>query len=258
MAARTLFRRFFAGFLALFPAKLSGVSILIYHSVSQDGPGFITDSVAGPEKHLRFIKGRGLRTVFASEVPALLAAREGNAVCVTFDDGYRDNYLHAFPLLKRYGVKATLFLITDLVGGSRSDRFGTVRPMLGEAEIREMLASGLVELMPHSKTHLHLDTLSLEEAEREIAESKEAVEKITGKPSTIFAYPYGDFNPETVGIVKKLGFSAALGVRPGIARASSDPFDLPRNALGEVSRAELSVKLSDRLGAYLAVRGSGV
>lgn len=254
MALRTALRRTLAAFLTLFPVRLSGVSILIYHSVSPEGPGFITDSPGGFEMHLRSLKRRGIRTVFASEVPVLLLDDAPGAVCITLDDGYRDNYEYAFPLLKKYGARATIFLSTGFMDGTRTSSAGITRPMLTREQVKEMLASGLVEFMPHTQTHPHLPALHIEAARSEIAESKNAVEQITGKPSTVFAYPYGEYTAQVKEVVRDLGFVSAFGVRPGISRAGSDLLDLPRNALGDVSESEFIVKTSDGLDTYLAIK----
>lgn len=244
-----------AQMLMLAPRPLTGASVLMYHSISEPAEGFITDTPAAFERHLRFIKEHGYRSVFASEIPALLASGDlAGTVCITLDDGYRDNYQNAFPMLRRYGVKATIFLITGLLGQTYTDSRGTVRSVLSEAQVREMTTSGLVEFMPHSHTHPNLRALDERALDEEIATSRSEIQRLTGTVPTVFAYPKGKYTDETIIALKRHGFSAAFGVVPGIIRLGADPFRLPRNPLGRISEAEFALKLSDRLETYLRLK----
>lgn len=250
-----MLRRILARILTLAGAPLTGTSVLMYHSIANGESDFITDTPADFERHMHFIKQRGLRTVFASEIPALIKTGDlANTVCVTLDDGYRNNYANAFPILKKYGIKATIFLITDLLGKSFTDSRGTTRAILTEAEVREMAASGLVEFMPHTHTHPDMRTLDDAALDAELASSKETIVRLTGKDPRVFAYPKGKYDSGVVEALQKHGFEAAFTVVPGIVRKGSGPFRLPRNPLGDVSDAELALKLSDRLDAYVALK----
>lgn len=244
-----------AAALTLPPTSLSGTSVLMYHSVAELDGGFITDTPEDFERHMRFIKEHGYRTVFASEIPGLLAKGDlANTVCVTLDDGYRDNYENAFPVLKKYGIKATVFVITGLVDGAYTDSRGTTRAIMTEEQIREMAASRLVEFMPHTHTHPDLPDLDAEGIEREVTASKAGIERLTGKQANVFAYPRGKYNGRVIEALKQQGFVAAFGVEPGIVRAGTDPFRIPRIPLGDISDTELALKLSDRLDTYLALK----
>lgn len=228
----------------------------MYHSIADTNGGFITDTPTDFERHLRFIKEKGYEAVFASEIPALMKSVDlANTVCITLDDGYRDNYDNAFPILTKYRIKATIFLITDLLGKSFTDSRGTKRAILSEAQVREMAASGLVEFMPHTHTHADMRTLESAALDAELSKSKEAILRLTGKEPSVLAYPKGKYNHQVVQALKRHGFAAAFSVVPGIVRRESDVFRLPRNPLGNISEAELVLKLSDRLESYLALKG---
>jgi len=103
--------------------------------------------------------------------------------------------------------------------------------MMTAEQVRQLRASGM-EIGAHTVTHPILAQLSPERAEREIRESKRRLEAITRSPVTMFAYPNGkpgrDYRQEHVGMVKRLGFEAAVSTAWGVAHAASDPHQLPR------------------------------
>lgn len=255
MSLRKTVRGAIARILLLAPTRLTGASVLMYHSIGEPDGGFLTDTPEQFERHMQFIKERGYRSVFASEIPALLRSGDlANTVCVTLDDGYRDNYDNAFPILKRNGIKATVFLITGILGTTYTNGRGKTTPMVHEAQVREMASSGVVEFMPHTHTHTEVKGLDLAGVERELATSKSEVERLTGKRANVFAYPRGKYDDAAIVALKRHGFEAAFSVRPGIVRSDADPFTLPRNPLGDISDAELALKLSDRLETYLKLK----
>ncbi len=149
-------------------------------------------------------------------------------MCVTFDDGYRDFLTTAFPVLKKYGIKTTVFLVTNLIGGTYTTSMGDSFEVLSEPDLTELSASGLVEFMPHSLTHPDLDRIPLEQAKREIEDSRSRVRQLTGKPADVFSFPRGRYTPVILEMLRASGWRAALTVVPGVARGSSDPMQLPR------------------------------
>jgi len=132
-------------------------------------------------------------------------ARE-KVVAITFDDGFEDNYLNAFPILKKYHAKATLYLVVD-----RHDRDWSVskkshhntgelknETKLSDVQIREMLESGVFELGGHTSTHANLASLDEEGKHKEIAESKAHLESLFSCRISSFAYPFGIYQQEDV------------------------------------------------------------
>lgn len=127
-------------------------------------------------------------------------------IVLTFDDGYRDFYTDAFPILKKYNVKSSEYIVSGFLG----------RPnYMTEAELKEISKSGIVEIGAHTVHHLALAGLPLNAVKNEIEQSKIQIESITGQSVTTFAYPYGFFDINTVQIAKKEGFRTALSTIPG-------------------------------------------
>jgi len=241
--------------------------ILMYHSVGYNRAQF-TITPEAFERQMAFLKSSGRECLKLSEFAERF--RSGtlpkNAVAVTFDDGYADNYEAALPILKKYSIPATIFILTGFVGKELTvnNRFESqpggpiTLKIMDEGQIKELSNSGLVECMPHGHSHKILRDMKREEAAKDIADSKTIIERVTGKPSTCFAYPYGKVSSETPIIVKELGFACAVVVKEGSvhtgAAGSVDLLLLPRMNIGaSTSLAEFKCKVG-KPRRYLALK----
>lgn len=122
-------------------------------------------------------------------------------IIITFDDGYYSNYEYIYPILKKYNVKASIFIITDKVG----KEIDGIK-YLGWEECLEMQNSGLVEIFSHSKKHVFYNKLPVRELRDDVIESYELIEEHLGKQDLkVFAYPYGAYTEETVRTLKNNG-----------------------------------------------------
>lgn len=164
--------------------------VLMYHLILEKPYNTYTDLFVRPndfEAQLKAITEAGIETVFPKDT--------GNGgLTITFDDGYADNYTNAFPLLKKYNVKATIFVITDLIG--------TPEYMTAE-QLREMSESGLVSVQSHTRSHRKLSSLTDAELDEELRGSKETLEELTGSEVYAVAYPMGDYDERVLAAVKK-------------------------------------------------------
>ena len=172
--------------------------ILTYHSLDESG-SVISVSPGVFAEQMRFLHEAGISTI---SLPAAAEALRGwrapaRAVVLTFDDGFENFYEQAYPVLRRYGLTATIFLVTDYCG---KDNFWpgqpahvARRPLLSWAQVKEMSEAGM-SFGAHSRTHPDLTRLSSGDAEWEIAASKRAIEQILDRPVESFAYPYGAYD----------------------------------------------------------------
>lgn len=150
------------------------------------------------------------------------------AVVLTFDDGYRDFYTDVFPILSFYKIKATVFLVSEFLNHSNN---------LTDAQVKELVESGLVEVGGHTYSHLALTGLAKEKAIKEIYNDKRNLEDKFRIKVTSFAYPYGAFNQKAADLVKEAGYEQAVSAVRGEEQSLENKFYLhrirPGNATGE-------------------------
>ncbi len=165
-----------------------------------------------------------------------------HSVIIATHDGYRDNYVYGFPVLKKHSFPATFFLTTGSIGGTL---FG--EQMLSWQQVCEMSNWG-IEFGAHSVTHPFLTKLPLAKAKAEIAESKLAIENVLGKEVTSFCYPFGDFNEPVKKMVQEYAYLGACTISPGKNTLRTDPFALMTT---EISAKDTLFDFEKKLaGAY--------
>lgn len=212
------------------------VPILMYHQVEVPPPRGtkMRGLVVAPSTfrwHMRMLQWLGYRGVSMKElVPYLDGRKSGRVVGITFDDGYRNNLVHALPVLQHFGFTATCYCVSGLVGGSNAwDQAQGVpmQPLMSAAEIRAWAAAGM-EVGAHTRDHQDLTQLGSAEALAQIAGSKADLEDLTGQRVESFCYPYGRFRSEHAAQVREAGYRSATTVNRGRAQPGGDLFTLPR------------------------------
>jgi peptidoglycan/xylan/chitin deacetylase (PgdA/CDA1 family) len=155
----------------------------------------------------------------------------GRVVVVTFDDGYADNYRLALPILRKLHIPATIFLVSRRLGGEASwttEPPIAGRPLLTVELVNKMLDGGF-EAGAHTRTHVSLTDVPPDaNRELEISGSREDLEGSLGRPIRTFAYPFGDYDPDIAGAVRRAGFHAACCSRPGANDPATPHFELRR------------------------------
>lgn len=204
------------------------IPIIMYHYVEyvKDAKDIVRKklSISPPlfEQHLRILKDTHYETYFVKDVPQILDGTinySTRSAILSFDDGYEDFYTDVFPLLKKYNMRATLYIITNYIGK---------KGFLNAAQIRELIDSDLVEIGSHTKDHVYLKVSPKDYADEQIRESKKMLEDAFGIKVKTFAYPYGAFNEHAVGAVEQMGYTAAVSVIPGLIQSKNNLFFLSR------------------------------
>lgn len=199
------------------------VVVLCYHSV-HPRKRFATPP-ATFEAHLQWLKANCEHIRFSQAVHALSRVKpKMPAVAITFDDGYRDNFEYAFPLLKKYGFSATFFVTTGFIEHDPAvlSRFRLIRRSTADdicplswMQLREMTSAGM-DVGAHTYSHPKLAVLGREQAWAELAISKRLMEERLGKDVTLMAYPYGkpqrDWNRRILELTAEAGYTSAAAV----------------------------------------------
>jgi peptidoglycan/xylan/chitin deacetylase (PgdA/CDA1 family) len=161
----------------------------------------------------------------------------GHHLAITFDDGYRDNFVNARPVLEQLSLPATFFAVSDWVGTAVVpwwDREAGVRHAFMSWDEIRILRDGGFDIGAHTRTHVDLGRVSGETAWEEIAGARLELERRLGCSIDLFAYPYGrrhNLASANRQLVKAAGFRCCCSCYGGTAAAGTDPFDLPRVAI---------------------------
>jgi peptidoglycan/xylan/chitin deacetylase (PgdA/CDA1 family) len=219
--------------------KKNTFPILTYHSIDTSC-SVISVSPSSFKEQMSYLKERGYETLSLQEVTKYV--KEGSRLLekrfvITFDDGYKNNYTQAFPILKEYQFTATIFLTTSYCGMKNDwpNQHSSIPnlPMLSWEEIREMSKYG-IEFGAHTRSHPRLTELTIEKAKLEMLGSKRDIEAHLDKPVEFFSYPFGNYD-EKIKEIAKTAFKGAISNRPGKVDSHSDPYALERiNATGQI------------------------
>ena len=217
--------------------KIAEIPVLMYHRVTDGKPVGTKHGIYVTKKEfesqLAYLKRTGCTTLTFADAKAVEEGKRiipKRPVILTFDDGYEDNYIYAFPLLKKYSFAAVIFLIGNASIKTNAWDAAEGEPearLMNDMQIKEMAAYG-IEFGAHSLNHKKLTEIPLKEARREIEQSKQKIEKRLGKPIISFAYPYGKVNEELKRVVKEAGFHFGIASDSGSRRFWKDLLEVRR------------------------------
>jgi peptidoglycan/xylan/chitin deacetylase (PgdA/CDA1 family) len=181
-----------------------GIPVLMYHSINYEKGNTARVTKENFKKQMNYLKDNNYVTLsldeaynyFTGDIPV-----PEKSLVLTFDDGYLDNYVDAFPILKEFGFKATIFVITDPVDKNPS--------YMNLEQLKEMLAHG-IDIQSHTTRHENLKDLSYEKQVKTLKESKAFLEKSLNKKVDYFAYPYGLHSKETLIAITEAGYTMAF------------------------------------------------
>lgn len=202
--------------------RLYEVPILMYHRIEparDSKPDSTRVSPAIFERQMEFLKVHGYRVVPLSELARDLRAGRPvpqKTVALTFDDGTLDNFTYAFPVLKKMGFPATIYMITRNIGKEG---------WLSEEDLRILDESGIA-IGSHTASHAFLPGLNPGLIPQELSESKQRLEAILGRPVDLFSYPAGGVTPSIERQVAEHGYTSAVTTNYG--RGRHDVFALHR------------------------------
>ena len=229
------------------------VPILMYHHVDYEHVDRLPSSnTISPEKfewQMQYLKDHHFHVISVDQLIQGLKGRKRlppKAVVITLDDGYEDNYTYTFPILKKYGYPAMIFLPSDLMN---------TKGFLTWDQIKEMMAHH-IEMGSHTRTHVYLpDPIMAEKVWDEIVMSKKILEQHLSVPIKYFCYPSGGFSKEIEDLIAKAGYEAAFTTNRGCNRFNKDLFALKRLRVGNADRPDsLWMKLSGYYNLFRRAR----
>ena len=197
--------------------------ILMYHSIDDnDKDARLSISPKSFERQMEFLYKNHYNVIGLDKAAEYIKNGKNplsKTIVITFDDGYYDNYEHAYPVLKKYGIKATLFVIVDKIGQPG---------WVGWKELKEMSDSGIITIGSHTMTHPWLTSLNIEKIKSEFKNSKEILENRLGKRVDLLCYPMGNHDGRSEENAKRSGYVCAVGTNPGKSSSADDIYAIGR------------------------------
>ncbi|MFH1460249.1 MAG: polysaccharide deacetylase family protein [Candidatus Omnitrophota bacterium] len=200
------------------------IPVLMYHSINQGSEE--SRLVVSPESFQRqmyFLKKNNYNILSLDEYVDFLKEKKPlkhKSAVITFDDGFADNYTQAFPILKKYSIPATIFVVTEWVGNKKD--------MLNWEQVEILSDSKLIDIGSHTITHCLLPDAKNSQVIREIRESKNILDSRLKKETKFFCYPCGFLNSYIKETARLAGFKGACATHPGFEFDLNDEFAIRR------------------------------
>ena len=197
------------------------ILVLNYHQI-QNKSTPLSITLADFDAQMSYLLAQGYVSITPDELYSGLNGElelPKKPVLITFDDGYADNYTNAFPILKRYNMRATIFVIPAFVG--------VYQNYLTWDELREMEDGGIT-IESHTMHHYKLEELPDDEIRSELLNSKQILEENLGHSIEFLAYPTGTYNLHIAGIAKEVGYKGAFTIKYGNVDLGSNFYALER------------------------------
>ena len=209
------------------------VPILCYHRFDKTCKSNLCMSESAFAKQMEYLKKNGYHTIHLSDLIEFLKYKRSipsKSVIITLDDGYRSLYDFAYPLLKRYGYTATLFIYTDFIEASRN--------ALTWNQVRELKDAGF-EIGSHSISHADLTKKYPDENDQEFRDritkeltiSKKIIDRKLNQNTQYFAYPYGSYSQQVLDLLPKAGYTLGLTIRSGGNPFFANPLTIKRSQI---------------------------
>ena len=245
------------------------IPVLMYHHIlSKDG--FIATGVENFDKQMSFI-AKNYHTVTSFEFKEYMSGKKSlpkNSVMITFDDGWRDNLIYAYPILKKYGLKATLFIVTGWIDEASEKSYPFVEQK--HSECKKTLQQRANEVVLnwnevrqiqdvfdiHSHTHFHRDDyfgkISIKE---ELFLSKKRIKEELGIDSVHLCWPRGVFSQEDINLAKESGYEILYTTKRGVNKPNANMDQIHRIAAKKDEKwlkKQLYIFKNDILGSIYA------
>ncbi|OIO34763.1 MAG: hypothetical protein AUJ70_00265 [Candidatus Omnitrophica bacterium CG1_02_40_15] len=205
------------------------VPIIMYHNIDENSLtsrlSVLPDSF---KRQMCFLKNHHYNVVKLEDLANMVKKNRfpSKTIAITFDDGYENNYTSAYPVLKKLGLQATIFIIPAMIGTDGYLTWG---------QVIEMSESGFIAIGSHTMTHPWLPTQPTQKQDSEIRDSKFAIKSHLNKEIGAFSYPLGGFNKDVREKVINAGYNIAVATNPGKRYPKHDLFAMKRLRISSTS-----------------------
>jgi peptidoglycan/xylan/chitin deacetylase (PgdA/CDA1 family) len=222
------------------------VPILVYHQFSNDHSDKLTIKTENFYEQMLYLKENGFKVIGLDQLLDFMEFKSPlpeKAIVITIDDGWLSTYEIAYPILKKFGFPATLFVYTDFIEGDQA---------MNWSQLKEMAENGF-DIQSHTHSYQSLTMIRENESFKnyfdflvqEIEASKMAIRHHLNRDCRYLAYPYGETNPLVISLVKKLGYRAAFTINRGNTPFFENPYNIGRSIIyGDFDMNEFIKKIS--------------
>lgn len=208
------------------------IPVLMYHSIMYEKGNELRVPKEKFYEQMKYLKENGYTTLSLNELYDFLINNKPvpeKSIAITFDDGYVDNYTNAYPVLKEFGFKATIFVITCTVDKDSS--------YLTSSQLKELESNG-IQIEGHTVNHDELSKLPYDKQLKTLKDSKKFIDDLLGKEVKYTAYPFGKYNGETIKAAKEAGYTMAFTTIGGWADKSDGIMTLNRVYVSSLASME--------------------
>lgn len=196
------------------------IPVLMYHSIDYQEGNELRVPKEKFREQMQYLKDNEYTTLSLDEAFDFFKNNKPipkKSVVITFDDGYEDNYVNAYPILKEFGQRAVIFVISSTVdhGSLTSD------------QLKEMQKNG-IDIQSHTVNHDQLDILSYDKQYKTLKDSRESLEIILNKKVKYISYPFGKYNKNTFKAAKDAGYEMAFTTKGGFSQINNGIMQLNR------------------------------
>jgi len=207
---------------SVFKVTNNKIPILMYHSISYEKGNSLRVSKENFRKQMKYLKENNYTTLTIDDLYSYMKTGKivpKKPIVITLDDGYKDNYTNAYPILKELGLKATVFVITGAIDLEKN--------FLTSNEIKLMDANN-IRIESHTVAHEHLTKISYSDNIKTMASSKAKLETILNRKINYIAYPYGEYNETVIKAAKESGYKLAFSTDFGWIDKNNNIYSLGR------------------------------
>lgn len=202
--------------------KNKKIPVLMYHSISYEKENILRLPKEKFRNQMKYLKDNNYTTLTLDELYRYMKTGKNlpsKPIVITFDDGYKDNYTNAYPILKEFKQKATVFVITNTIDREKN--------YLTSTEIK-LMDSNNIRIESHTSSHEHLDKISYEDNVNTMKNSKGKLEEILNRRIDYIAYPYGGYTSNTIEAAKQSGYKLAFSTEFGLIDKTDNIYSLGR------------------------------
>jgi peptidoglycan/xylan/chitin deacetylase (PgdA/CDA1 family) len=206
------------------------VPVLMYHAIDyNDKTTKLSVNPESFERQMEFLRKNKYNVVTLDKLAAYIKNKDNippKTIAVTFDDGFYNNYQFAYPVLKKYNIPATIFIIVDKIGQPG---------WLSWKDIKEMSDSGIVTIGSHTILHKWLPAMGTKQLRSELSDSKAILEEKLGKPVSAVCYPMGAHDQRVEREANLAGYTCAAATNPGRFSSIDDVYSIKRIKISRTS-----------------------